>query len=165
MEAYVNRAVLSVPECGECSSCTDNKVRKLCTKRLEVREEKIKEFDIKIREWVKSGAKRTKPIEQDKITYWPRKRGSDAFGKPPAQAKDKGTSVFKKRMSPPGNPLGNKKMVVPKELIPALCRRISANGTRKRMDVIQQFSKDNPSVSIRQVTFKFADLTLSLIHI
>lgn len=159
MEAYVNRAVLSVPECGECSSCTDNKVRKLCTKRLEVREEKIKEFDIKIREWVKSGAKRTKPIEQDKITYWPRKRGSDAFGKPPAQAKDKGTSVFKKRMSPPGNPLGNKKMAVPKELIPALCRRISANGTRKRMDVIQQFSKDNPSVSIRQVTFKFADLT------
>ena len=162
MEAYVNKAVLAVPECGECKSCTDRKTRKLCVERNKVREEKIKEFNVKLREWVKNGAKRTKTLEKDKKDgtrqYWPRKRGSDSFGKP-STVKEKGTSVFKRRISPPGNPLGNKKMAVPIELLPDLCRKISADGTRKRMQTIQDFSKEHPTVSIRQVTFKFAEVT------
>jgi len=163
MEAYVSKAVLAVPECGECKACSDRKARKLCLKRKEVREEKIKEFDLKLREWVKNGALRTKTLEKDKKDgtrqYWPRKRGSDSFSGKVSIGKDKGTSVFKRRISPPGNPLGNKKMAVPDELLPALCKKISAHGTRKRMQTIQEFSKEHPAVSIRQVTFKFAEVT------
>jgi SWI/SNF-related matrix-associated actin-dependent regulator of chromatin subfamily A member 5 len=164
MEAYVSQAVLAVPQCGECQSCLDPKARKLCAKRLEVREAKIKEFDVKLREWVEDGATRTKTLEKDRKDgnrqYWPRKRGSDAFsGKPVVAGKDNGTSVFKKKISPPGNPLGNKKMSVPDELLPFLCKRVTAEGTRKRMQVIQDFSKEHPAVSIRQVTFKFTDIT------
>ena len=58
-----------------------------------------------------------------------------------------------------GNPLGNKRMSVPDELLPDLCKRISAGGTRKRMDTINDFVRDYPSVSIRQVTFKFSEIT------
>ena len=163
MEAYVNKAVLAVPECGVCKNCLDRKSTKLCLKRKEVREEMIKEFDKKLREWVKNGAKRTKTLEKDKKDgtrqYWPRKRGNDSFGGKSNNGKDKGTSVFKRKISPPGNPLGNKKMAVPDELLPDLCRQISANGTRKRMQTITEFSKEHTSVSIRQVTFKFAEIT------
>lgn len=162
MEAYVNKAVLSVPECGECKFCVDRKTRKLCVKRLKVREEKIKEFDKKNREWVSNGSHRTRTLEKDKDAnsqYWPKKRASDSLSMKSGNGKDSSTTVFKKKISPPGNPLGNKKMSVPEELLPELCRRVSANGTRKRMQVIQDFSKDNPSVSIRQVTFKFSDIT------
>lgn len=162
MEAYVNKAVLSVPACGECKFCLDNKSKKLCIKRLKIREEKLKEFDQKIREWVKSGSHRTRTLEKDKdgnSQYWPRKRGSDSLSNKSSNEKDNSTSVFKKKISPPGNPLGNKKMSVPDELLPELCRRVSADGTRKRMQVIQDFSKENPVVSIRQVTFKFSDIT------
>lgn len=163
MEAYVNQAVLAVPECGECQRCIDRTDQALCAKRHVVREEKIKEFDLKLREWVKNGSKRTKTLEKDRKDgnrqYWPRKRGSDAFSAKPIAGKDKGSSVFKRKISPPGNPLGNKKMAVPEELLPDLCKRITADGTRKRMQVIQEYSKAHPAVSIRQVTFKFADIT------
>jgi hypothetical protein len=127
-----------------------------------VREEKIKEFDKKIREWVRNGAQRTKTLEKDKdgnSQYWPRKRGTDSLSMKSGNDKDNATTVFKKKISPPGNPLGNKKMSVPDDLLPELCRRVSANGTRKRMEVIQDFSKEIPAVSIRQVTFKFSDIT------
>lgn len=165
MEAYVSKFVLAIPECGVCKACLDKKARKLCYERKVVREEKIKEFNIKLREWVKKGALRTKTLEKDKKDgtrqYWPRKRGSDSFGTKSTNSKDKGgaSGVFKRRISPPGNPLGNKKMAVPDELLPFLCKKISANGTRKRMQTIQDFSKEHPAVSIRQVTFKFAEVT------
>ncbi len=162
MEAYVNKFVLAVPECGKCRPCTDNKVRKLCVKRQEVREEKLVEFDKKMKEWIKTGAKRTKSLEKDKDgnrQYWPRKRGSDALSTKSSNGNGKVSSVFKKKISPPGNPLGNKRMSVPDEILPDFCRRISAQGTRKRMDTINEFVRDHPAVSIRQVTFKFAEIT------
>jgi len=147
-----------------CKPCTDSKVRKLCVNRQAVREEKIQEFTLKIKEWVKSGAARTKTLEKDKKgetrQYWPRKRGSEAMStKSSSGSGANGSSIFKKKISPPGNPLGNKRMAVPEELLPAFCRKISAKGTRKRMDTINAFVRENPSVSIRQVTFKFANIT------
>ena len=57
-----------------------------------------------------------------------------------------------------GNPLGNKKMSIPDELLPEFCRRIGANGTNERMKVINDFVKDYPKTSVRQVTLKFAEL-------
>jgi hypothetical protein len=80
---------------------------------------------------------------------------------------------------------GNRKMVVPEEvsvfvqkccatvrfltgilcsfslfqLIPELCRRISANGCFERAAVINRFIEDYPSVSQRQISFKFSEIT------
>jgi len=162
MEGYVNKYVLAVPKCGQCKACMDNSGRKLCAKRLEVREEKLKEFDKKIKEWVNSGAKRTKQLEKDKKEgagkYFPRKRGNDSLSSIKPLGANK-SGIPKKRLPPPGNPLGNKKMSVPDEILPDFCKLISAKGTRKRMECINTFVKAHPSVSIRQVTFKFADLT------
>jgi hypothetical protein len=156
MEAYVNKHVLSIPECGECKTCCDNS-RKICLKRLEARKEKIAEFDIKVREWFKKhgNTSEKKTIKDNTRQYWPRKRDSSGGN----GAKNKGISVLKTKVSPPGNPLGNKRMAVSDDVIPDFCRRISANGTRKRMNTINEFVKDHPQASIRQVTFKFTDLT------
>lgn len=158
VEAYVNKHVMATPECGKCAKFTDpTKARKLCVKRLEARKEKIAEFDVKVREWFKTNAHKVKKKDSKDNTrqYWPRKR--DSAGS--SSTKNKGISVLKTKVSPPGNPLGNKRMAVSEKLIPDFCRRISANGTRKRMDTINAFVKDHPEASIRQVTFKFADLT------
>lgn len=160
MEAYINKHVLSVPECGECTSCCDTKSKKICLQRIEARKQKIAEFNVKVREWYKKyGHKiKKKDVKDNTRQYWPRKRD---FGSTSSKGKGNadGSSALKKKVSPPGNPLGNKRMAVGKELIPDFCRRITANGTRKRMDTINQFVKDHPEASIRQVTFKFADLT------
>merc|ERR1719223_229620 len=95
--------------------------------------------------------------KKEKMKYWPRKRESSDGKK--TQKNGITNTLFKKKISPPGNPLGNKRMAVPDELLPDFCRRIGAKGTRKRMDTINEFVKDNPSVSIRQVTFKFAEIS------
>ncbi len=157
MEAYVNKYVMSVPECGVCPACTDPRSRKLCEKRVEARKKKIAQFDMEVKEWFKNNAHKVKKKDSKDNTrqYWPRKRDS-AGG---SSVKSKGSSVLKNKVSPPGNPLGNKRMAVSEKLIPDFCKRISANGTRKRMDTINSFVKDHPEASIRQVTFKFADLT------
>lgn len=164
MEKYVNKYVLAVPECGECSSCCDPKSKKICLKRIEMRKQKIAEFDVKVREWFKKHGHKTKDKENKDNTrqYWPRKResgGSTAPKNKSAAATAAGASILKTKLSPPGNPLGNKRMAVNSDMIPDFCRRISANGTRKRMNTINEFVKDHPEASIRQVTFKFADLT------
>jgi hypothetical protein len=54
---------------------------------------------------------------------------------------------------------GNKRMSIPDELIPEFCRRIGAGGTAERMKVINKFVEDYPDVSVRQVTFKFSEVT------
>merc|ERR1719354_620444 len=95
--------------------------------------------------------------KKEKMKYWPRKRESSDGKK--TQKNGITNTLFKKKISPPGNPLGNKRMAVPDELLPDFCRRIGAKGTRKRMPTINAFVKDHPEVSIRQVTFKFADIT------
>jgi len=156
MEAYVNKHVLAVPECGECNACCDSKARKLCAKRQEVRKQKLIEFDKKVKEWaMKNGNKVTDKAERDKRErqYWPRKRDSAGSSKP------NGNNPLKSKVSPPGNPLGNKRMAVANEVIPDFCKRISANGTRKRMQIINEFVRDHPEASNRQVTFKFSELT------
>lgn len=162
MEQYINPYVLAVPECGVCPPCRDKTLRKLCVKRMEMRNKMIAEFDSKMKVMESNidladnndaGAKDKK----EKMKYWPRKRESSDTKK--TQKNGSATTVFKKKISPPGNPLGNKRMAVPDELLPDFCRRIGAQGTRKRMDTINEFVKDNPSVSIRQVTFKFAEIS------
>ena len=157
MESYVNKHVLRVPECGKCKSCCDNRSRRICLRRLDARNQKIAEFNIKVQEWFKIHGHNIKKEETKDNTrqYWPRKRLTPTDG----MQKSKGTSLLKTKVSPPGNPLGNKRMAVGKEIIPDFCRRIGANGTRKRMNTINEFVKDYPQASIRQVTFKFSELS------
>jgi hypothetical protein len=162
MESYVNQRVLSTRPCGECKYCIDPKSNVLCVERQRVRSELIAEFNQKIREMAKNGTggKKKNGEKSNEMASLPRKRSREesGLGKSVNGSKEK-SSVFKKKISPPGNPLGNKRMSVPDELLPDFCRRIGAHGTRKRMPTINAFVKDHPEVSIRQVTFKFADIT------
>jgi len=161
LEAFVNKEVLAVKECGECLPCRDRKIRTLCTKRLEMRNKMIVKYNTLLKDSSKrknSGKAKVAGNNKKDKQYWPRKRSreesiSDKSGKGGS------STTFKKKISPPGNPLGNKRMSVPDELLPDFCKRISAHGTRKRMQTINDFVKDHPSVSIRQVTFKFAEIT------
>eukprot|EP00957_Ditylum_brightwellii_P104635 7973265-Ditylum_brightwellii.AAC.1 len=50
-------------------------------------------------------------------------------------------------------------MEVSDDILPELCRRIGARGTNKRMKVINEFVKDHPETSLRQVTMKFSNIT------
>jgi len=148
LEAFVHKKVLAVKECGECIPCRDRKVRKLCVKRQGMREKMITNYNTLLNERASkvqiSGQTKITGKKKDK----PRKRPREEF-----------TSENKKKISPPGNPLGNKRMSVPDELLPDFCARIGASGTRKRMQTINDFVKDHSSVSIRQVTFKFSEIT------
>lgn len=54
---------------------------------------------------------------------------------------------------------GSTPMTIPDELLPEYCRRITAEGTDARMEIINGFAQDHPQVSIRQSTIKFIDLT------
>jgi hypothetical protein len=50
-------------------------------------------------------------------------------------------------------------MTVSDDMILDFCRRISANGMRNRMNIINEFVKDHPQACICQVTFKSTNLT------
>jgi len=158
LEAYINPVALSTKECGECDKCLHTKPLKLCVKRQEVRNKLIAEYESKLKK-IRSKMKREscnsdKTGEKDKETnHSSRKRVRDDT----VAKKDK--VVSKKRLFSPGNPLGNKRMSVPDDLLPHFCLLIGASGTRKRMHTIETFAKENPSVSIRQATFKFAEIT------
>lgn len=54
---------------------------------------------------------------------------------------------------------GSVPMTIPDSLLPEYCRRITAEGTDARMDVINGFAQDHNQVSIRQSTIKFVELT------
>lgn len=54
---------------------------------------------------------------------------------------------------------GNKKMSIPDDVFPELCRRISANGTGERVSLINKFCEDYPTISMRQVTLKLSEIT------
>jgi hypothetical protein len=54
---------------------------------------------------------------------------------------------------------GSIPQLIPNALLPELCRRISANGTRLRDEIIKQFTTDHPEASIRQCLIKFTELT------
>merc|ERR1712048_1151433 len=162
LEAYVNKSVLLFPECGECKSCKEYNSRRLCLKRQRVRNKKISEYENKMKK-IRSnmkvymdGAKRKGNTRELHLkTKEKNKKHSNN-----KSANDQVKSIiFRKKISPPGNPLGNKRMSVPKELLPELCSIIGSRGTRKRMEVINNFVKDHPLVSIRQVTLKFSELT------
>lgn len=165
LEATINTRVLKTPACGGCSQCLEGK---LCEKRLIVRERII--ADAKKGGEKKKGKKR-KPDMKDKSKPNPTKKKK----KNPTLTPSTTVSTVPSAGSRASRPhQGNRKMVVPEEvsfvelsvfgltlpqLIPELCRRITANGTFERVAVINRFIEDYPSVSQRQIAFKFTELT------
>ena len=181
VEAKINPLILRIPECGECKNCLGVGIpTKLCLKRMHARARLIKEALADPTLTARANAKRKLAAldgtkEKDGITKLPytgKKKGpkpkiKDNDGSTPDNSKEAKMGGKKSPIgggtSGRGNPLGNKRMSVPEELVPDLCRRIGPQGTNKRMQVITDFAKDHPETSVRQVTFKFAELVTKVL--
>lgn len=156
VESKINAAVLRVPLCGMCQSCIDESSRKLCDNRLEVRNElfaveskKLKEAEPKVH--------LGQVLKQEHIKD---ANVSDRMDKKePAPKKKKTIKKANGVMTARVTSQGNKRMSIPDELFPEFCHRIGASGTSERMKLINKFAEDNPSISVRQVTMKFSDIT------
>lgn len=159
IEAIINPAVLRVPECGKCTSCIDDSSRKLCERRLEVRNKLIAAETKRLKDSQAKGQKAKKRKHQKSPSKDAKSNGS-------ATKKDSGPSKKKKIkisndgvVKPRVTSQGNKRMSIPDELFPEFCRRIGAQGTGERMKLINKFAEDYPSISVRQVTMKFGEIT------
>jgi len=161
LEARINTAVLAMPECGECKFCLDPVGRKLCIKRREVRSALIEEEMIRVpvtapivvehREHVKEKERKFEPPKERKKPG--RKKGWKI-------ALENSTAVDLSTLtSMCGRGKGSIPMSIPESLMPEFCRRISAAGTRARLDVINGFAKDYPETSMRQAQIKFTEVT------
>ena len=159
LEEKISSKILKVKPCNSCYSCVNSNTR-LCERRLDVRDKLVAQA-IFNRKGV-SGRKKAKKRKAE--TSPPKKPETTSTQK----AKQSGPSKKKvKLMKTSDGQLknrvtsqGNKRMFVPDELVPELCRRISATGTGERMKVIQKFAEDHPTVSQRQVTIKFAEIAV-----
>lgn len=135
--------------------CLDPQSRKLCSKRREVRRDLIEEEMIRV------------PSQKQTVADIKATKPSISNYKPVAERKKPGrkkgwNKVLENSpgyMKPKGASKGSTPMAMPEHLLPVFARRISANGTNQRMDVINRFTKDYPETSARQATIKFTDLT------
>ena len=135
--------------------------------RQEARIRLLADAEAKMAKKIANGSK------DKKVKNGMKKRGRDEMessSKPSSKSKanksDGGASRTKKKKfstqsfgKTNPNHKGSIRMAVTDELLPELCRRIGANGTNKRMKTIEDFSRDFPGASVRQVTFKFSEIT------
>jgi hypothetical protein len=170
IESRINQGVLKIPECGKCKNCLNpgmtNKIclnRLLARRKLSLKAQEDPQLPRLARQKRKLAAlEGTKEKEGiTKFMYAGKKKGPkpkrDGTGSI-ASGTSKKSSKLVGEGNGRGNPLGNKRMAVPEELLPDLCSKIGAQGTNKRMQVITDFARENPSTSARQVTFKFSEL-------
>ncbi len=141
--------------------CIDPKGRKLCVNRRNVRREMIEEEMIRVpiqnaEEIKEQDSKKGNNNDPNKERKKPgRKMGWNKATAETSPNEKKGPGKAPGR----GPGKGSVPMTIPDELLPEYCRRITAEGTDARMDVINGFAQDHPQVSIRQSTIKFVDLT------
>lgn len=171
IEVKINQAVLRVPECGVCVACTERSARrKLCKNRMEVREKLM------------SGVFKKVPIVEPAKPKKIKKRKAESMPSPtPKKNSKKGSAATTKgssnnggatkktpklMMKQPNGQLkpritsnGNKRMAIPDDLFPLFCRRIGAEGTHERVNLINQFAEEHPTISIRQLTIRFSEIT------
>ena len=180
LEAAINSRVLKIAPCGVCPLC---EAGSMCERRLQVRLKMI--ADAKKGQEKKKTKKRKAEGTKDKTTKTgqaTKKKKKDPSSAAPKSVLETATSSG---TSPSGRVRahqGNRKMVVPDEvcftdgllcecranplnvfdqqLIPELCRRITANGTSERSALINRFIEEHPAVSQRQIAFKFSELTI-----
>lgn len=177
IEERISRAILSIPECGQCDNCVNKgTVRKACVKRLDERRRLIR---LETKAVLKKMGKPTNNIKPGLITIssaTAKKDGkslssSGSSKKRKAESKDGDSSKKTKNkksqkmmmtangMKPRVTSQGNKRMSIPDEAFPEFCRRIGPHGTGERMKLINQFAEDYPETSIRQVTLKLGEIT------
>ena len=183
IEARINRAILSIPECGQCDNCVNKgTVKRCCVKRLEERHRLLR---IETKSVLKKMGKSTSNIKPGLIattaavpkkpTYSSssggtnKKRKTETKDGDAAPKKAKTAPAQKKKipkmmmtangMKPRVTSQGNKRMSIPDEAFPDFCRRIGPFGTGERMKLINQFAEDYPETSIRQVTLKLGEIT------
>lgn len=156
-------AVLRVPECGVCNSCTEKTSRrKLCKDRLDVREKLMGTVFKKVASADPEKSKKSKKRKAEQSSN-PKKGSKTSSGtaapsaakKAPKPLMKKANGLVKARITSNGN----KRMAIPDDLLPEFCRRIGAHGTGERLNLINQFVDDYPTVSIRQVTIKMSEVT------
>ena len=169
IEAKINEQVLKMPPCRQCESCTSSNT-KLCSKRLELRN-KILEEETGRRSSTSSPQKKTKKRKADDMT--PKKTKSSAVS--PAKSV-KSTASSQMSVSPPKKKKlmmknadgqlkprvtsqGNKRMSIPEELFPEFCQSVTANGIWERQKLVNDFVADHPTISMRQVGLKLAEIT------
>lgn len=157
LEAAINPKVLSVPPCCQCSNCMDSNT-KLCQVRLDVRNRLIFEAT-KPKGKVGTDASKVKmkkrKAESQSVLTGPRESSITPFKK----FKTPAPVAFGENHRPRVMSQGNKRMKIPDEHFPDFCRRISAAGTGERMKVILGFVDDHSTISVRQVTIRFAEIT------
>ena len=175
IESKINPLILQIPVCNNCKNCLEPGItRKLCVKRMRARVRLVKEALADPTLVDKANAKRklaaTEGVKEKdggtKLPYTGKKKGPKPKQKEtPDSLKESNKFTSKKSPTFGGrsNSLGNKRMSVPEDLVPELCRRIGAHGTNKRMQVITDFARDHPTTSVRQVTFKFSEVVTRVI--
>jgi hypothetical protein len=157
IETRINLAILRVPECGQCSNCTDkSQPRKLCGNRLEARTRLVDAETKSV--YAENKGKKGKKRKPEKTTQFPNPKKMKLAPGP----KKKVPKMMKNangQLKPRVTSQGNKRMAIPEEVFPEFCRRIGAKGTGERMKLINQFAEEHPTVSVRQVTLKLGEIT------
>lgn len=155
IEARINATVLQVPACRQCASCVSSNT-KLCLERLKIRTRLI-------------DAENEKLMSKDKKKSKKRKAGEASPKRSPTKPSTSQSSDRKRpkklmmknpdgQLKPRVTSQGNKRMSIPDELFPDFCQRIGAQGTCSRMKLINRFVEDNPTISVRQVTMRLAEV-------
>jgi len=127
----------------------------MCAKRREVRRDLIEEEMIRV------------PIHKPTVEEIKKMKPSGNIYKPVKERKKPGRKKgWSKAMDaspdykkPKGQSKGSVPMALPERLMPEFCGLISANGTHKRNDVINDFIARHPGTSARQAMIKFTEMT------
>ena len=163
IEALINKAILKVPECGQCANCIDKgQIRRLCEKRLESRKKLIAAETKRLKELEGKGSDKKKGNKKRKAESNGQTPAPKKMKVSPGLQKKKGPKLMKNangQLKPRVTSQGNKRMSIPDDLFPEFCRRISAQGTAERMKLINQFAEEHPTISVRQVTLRLNEIT------
>ena len=158
LEARINSAVLAVPNCGDCKYCLDENNPKLCSSRRKIRQKLIEEEMSRLP--APDPLLFDETIDEDNIQKERKKPGrKKGWSKAMAESSAMwgGSSGSTKHGKGPGK--GSIAQLIPDALIPELCRKITAKGTRIRDEIIKEFTTYHPEASQRQCLIKFQELT------
>ena len=164
VEEEISTRILKVPECGQCEHCTNEQSFKLCVQRQKVRDALLVEAEKKYAHTAWKSSSNNNDGKENKTKAGGKKRAIDSISGGDAKTgstKKKSKSAFAglgKAHGSGGSRLGSKPMAVPDEVIPDICQRISAYGTDKRMKIIEDFIKQYPDISNRQLQIKIAEI-------
>lgn len=140
--------------------CLDPNTRKMCAKRREVRRDLIEEEMIRVPTHKLTDAEIKEAAAKAPTSIYKPVKERKKPGRKKGWNKAMEASPDYKKLKAKGASKGSIPMSLPDRLLPEFCKRISANGTNHRMEVINGFTKDHPETSARQATIKFNDLTM-----